>query len=143
MYDLLSFLHFFGMSLLVGGEVLVAIIAIKAGKDETALRFFVGFLRSIAAFFWVGLILSIAGGVGMVILQPEFARSIAFTVKMVLVAVILVIALIMAVRIGQIDEIFKRSGSAVRDDRAFKNLDLLSRINLLIVIAIVAISTQL
>lgn len=142
MYPIFSFLHFFGMSFLLGGEVLIAAIAIKAAKDDSALTFFVGFLKGVAAFMWAGTALAVVGGIGMVAIHPEFAGTTAFTVKLALVALVVAVALVMGVKIGKVQEGFSRLGVAMREDASYKTLDILSRVNLFAVVAIALVSTQ-
>jgi hypothetical protein len=134
-----AFLHFIGVGILVGGELLIAMIAIRAQKDDTALAFFVGFLYRIAAFMWVGVGLATAGGVGL-ILTLDYPFSGLFILKLVLVGVVIAVSLQMLLGLPKVRAAAAEDFLGLRSHRQFRQLDLISRINLLLILVIVVVS---
>lgn len=139
MTQVAAFLHFIGVGILVGGELLIAMIAMRAQKDDNALTFFVGFLYRIAAFMWAGVALSVIGGAGL-ILTLDYPISGLFIVKLVLVGVVIGVSLVMLLGLSKVRAAAAEDFSGLRNHSQFKQLDLISRLNLLLVLAIVAIS---
>lgn len=139
MTPLMAFIHFVGVSILVGGELLIAMIAMRAQKDDNALTFFVGFLYRIAAFMWVGVALSAIGGTGL-ILTLDYPIAGLFVVKLVLVGVVIGVSLVMLLGLPKVKAAAAADFSGLRSSSQFKQLDLISRINLLLVLAILVIS---
>ncbi len=134
-----AFLHFMGVGILVGGELLIAMIAIRAQNDDTALAFFVGFLYRIAVFMWVGVGLAAIGGVGL-ILTLDYPISGLFILKLVLVGVVIVVSLLLLLGLPKVSTAAAEDFSGLRSHRQFKQLDPISRINLLLVLGIVVVS---
>ncbi len=139
MTPLMAFLHFIGVSILVGGELLIAMIAMRARKDDNALTFFVGFLYRIAVFMWVGVALSAIGGTGL-ILTLDYPIAGLFVVKLVLVGVVIGVSLVMLLGLPKVKTAAAEDFSGLRSHSQFKQLDLISRLNLLLVLAIVVVS---
>ncbi|MBU2604011.1 MAG: hypothetical protein KKA32_17915 [Actinobacteria bacterium] len=139
MTPLMAFLHFVGVSILVGGELLIAMIAMRAQKDDNTLTFFVGFLYRIAGFMWAGVILSAVGGTGLII-TLDYPLAGLFVVKLVLVGVVIGVSLVMLLGLPKVKAAAAEDFSGLRSSSQFKQLDLISRINLLLVLAILVIS---
>lgn len=139
MLSFFSILHFLGASFLIGGEPLVAIMAIKAEKDDTALKFFAGFVKTVAIFMWVGMGLSLIGGIGM-FLNGGYSLNSLVVAKLVIYAIIVVVSLIMLLQIPKVQQIANTNFKGLRSDPIFKRLDILSRIDLLLVMSILIIS---
>jgi hypothetical protein len=134
-----AFLHFIGVGILVGGELLIAMIAIRAQKDDTVLAFFVGFLYRIAVFMWVGVGLATIGGVGL-ILTLDYPFSGLFVLKLVLVGVVIAVSLVMLLGLPKVRTAASEDLSGLTRHSQFKRLDLISRINLVLVLAIMVVS---
>lgn len=139
MTHIAAFLHFIGVGILVGGELLIAMIAIRAQKDDTALAFFVSFLYRIAAFMWVGVGLAIIGGVGL-ILTLDYPFSGLFIVKLVLVGIVVAVSVVMLLGLPKVRAAAAEDLAGLRGHSRFKRLDLISRINLVLVLVIVVVS---
>lgn len=139
MFTLFAVLHFLGASFLIGGEPLVAIIAIKAEKNESTLRFFVGFLRTIAAFMWVGVGLTLIGGLGMY-LKGGYHANTLFLIKMILYVLVIVVSFLLLVNIPKVQRIAQRNFTNLRNDPTFKQLDTLSKVDMLLIMAILIVS---
>jgi|GEM_PF-2352913 len=139
MLSFFTILHFLGASFLIGGEPLVAIMAIKAEKDDTALRFFADFVKTVAIFMWVGMGLSLIGGLGM-FLNGGYSLNPLVVTKLVIYALIAVVSLVLLLQIPQVQQTAKTNFEGLRNDSTFKRLDILSRIDMLLVMSILVIS---
>ena len=134
-----TILHFLGASLLVGGEPLVALIAIKSEKDDHALKFFVNFLGIIAKFMWVGMGLALVGGLGM-FLQVGYTVNSFFLVKILLYILVAIVSLLLLINIPKVQSAAEQEFSKLRENPIFKKLDLLSKIDMVLIFAIFIIS---
>jgi hypothetical protein len=124
---------------LVGGELLIAMIAIKAQKNDDTLRFFAGFLYSIAAFMWIGVGLAAVGGLGL-ILTLDIPFTGLFIAKLVLVGVVVLVSIVMLRGLPGVKDAAQTDFAGLRTSDRFKRLDLLSRVNLVLVLVILVIS---
>jgi putative copper export protein len=136
---LLTILHFLGASFLIGGEPLVAIMAIKAEKDDTALKFFAGFVKNITIFMWVGMVLALIGGIGMMLLGGYMITTL-FWVKMGIYALIMIVSFILLIQVPKVQRIAQSNFMGLRTDPTFKRLDILSKIDMILVLAILIVS---
>ena len=139
MAHLFALLHFLGVAILVGGELLIALIAIRAQKDDTTLAFFLGFLYRIAAFMWVGLAIVVAGGVGLV-LTLDYPWSGLFAAKLALLGFLIIVSVVMLFGLPKVKAAALQDPAGIRESGQFKRLDVLSRINLVLALAIMIIS---
>ena len=139
MLSFFTILHFLGASFLIGGEPLVALIAIKAEKDDGTLRFFVNFLNNIAVFMWVGMGVALVGGLGMFI-KGSYSLNALFILKIILYILIAVVSLLLLLRIPKVRLAARDNLGGLRKNPDFKQMDLFSRINLLLVLAILIVS---
>lgn len=139
MLSFFTILHFLGASFLIGGEPLVALIAIKAEKDDSTLKFFVNFLSTIAVFMWIGMGLALAGGLGMFIIG-SFSLNALFSLKLILYILVGLVSLLLLLRIPKVKLAARENLSSLRKNPDFKQMDLFSRINLLLVMAILIVS---
>jgi len=139
MTEFFQFFHFLGAAILVGGELLIALMAIRAQDDDEALSFFVGFLRQIAVFMWVGTGLALVGGAGLAIVG-DHGFPVAFVLKLVAFALVIVISVLLGLRIPRVRAAAEQNLQQVRADSNFRVMDLLSRANLVLVLVILVLS---
>lgn len=139
MIALFSFLHFLGMSFLVGGEPLVAMIAIRSEKNDNALRFFVDFLWNIVIFMWIGMILTLIGGLGMV-LNGVNAGGGLFVVKALLYVLVAIVSFLLFLNVSKVKAAATVDFRGLRSNLFFKRMDMLSKIDMVLILAIVVVS---
>lgn len=123
----------------MGGEPLVALIAIRSEKNDNALRFFVDFLWNIVIYMWIGMILTLIGGMGMVLNGVNSGGSL-FTVKALLYVFVAIVSFFLFLNISRVKAAATVDFKGLRSNPVFKRMDMLSKIDMVLILAIVVLS---
>lgn len=142
MLVLFTFLHFLGISFLAGGEPLVAMMAIKSEKDDNALKFFISFLWNIVIYMWIGMILALIGGLGMFMLTNSTTSNI-FWLKIALYIIVAIVSLLLLVNVPKVKSAAQNDFKNLRQNPIFKRMELLSRIDMIFIFAVLIVSVFL